>query len=213
MGIKLNGATSGSVELGVPAAIGSDISFTLPGADGTAGQFLKTDGSNQLSFGNTMPNNYALVDLQQSHSVLNKSITSTSFSTDPDVQIAVSDYQQGDVVVGLAWVPCGIALTSTDTSNYGGVIIRLKWTDGTDTVTGGDSVIWYRHDGRSMKETMQLGICQCIIHDDNTTFANGSTVNLHLDWRRHSPVGTVATGVSNWGGRRLLQVAHYRKEA
>ena len=36
MGLKLNGATSGSVELDVPAAIGSDINFTLPGADGSA---------------------------------------------------------------------------------------------------------------------------------------------------------------------------------
>jgi hypothetical protein len=49
MSIKLNGATSGSVELDVPAAIGSDIGFTLPGADGSAGQFLQTNGSGVLS--------------------------------------------------------------------------------------------------------------------------------------------------------------------
>ena len=50
MSLKLNGATSGSIELDVPAAIGSDISFTLPGADGSAGQVLKTNGSGSFSF-------------------------------------------------------------------------------------------------------------------------------------------------------------------
>ena len=35
MSIKLNGATNGSVELDVPAAIGSDVSLTIPGAAGT----------------------------------------------------------------------------------------------------------------------------------------------------------------------------------
>ena len=49
MPIKLNGATSGSVELDVPAAVGSDISFTLPSADGNTGQFLQTNGSGSLS--------------------------------------------------------------------------------------------------------------------------------------------------------------------
>lgn len=40
MGLKLNGATSGSVELDVPAAIGSDISMTVPA---TAGTILAAD--------------------------------------------------------------------------------------------------------------------------------------------------------------------------
>ena len=36
MSIKLNGATSGSVELDVPAAVGSDLQLTLPATAGTA---------------------------------------------------------------------------------------------------------------------------------------------------------------------------------
>lgn len=40
MGLKLNGATSGSVELDVPAAIGSDLSMTVPA---TAGTILAAD--------------------------------------------------------------------------------------------------------------------------------------------------------------------------
>lgn len=53
MPIKLNGATSGSVELDVPAVVsGGDISLTLPIADGSSGQVLTTNGSGSLSFAN-----------------------------------------------------------------------------------------------------------------------------------------------------------------
>ena len=52
MPIKLNGSGSGSVALNAPANTsgGSDISFTLPTADGTSGQVLQTNGSGALSF-------------------------------------------------------------------------------------------------------------------------------------------------------------------
>ncbi len=38
------------VALKSPSAVSSNITFTLPGADGSAGEFLKTDGSGALSF-------------------------------------------------------------------------------------------------------------------------------------------------------------------
>jgi hypothetical protein len=38
------------VALKAPASLGSDVTFTLPSADGTADQVLKTDGSGNLSF-------------------------------------------------------------------------------------------------------------------------------------------------------------------
>ncbi len=38
------------VALKSPASVSSNITFTLPGADGSAGEFLKTDGSGALSF-------------------------------------------------------------------------------------------------------------------------------------------------------------------
>ena len=53
MGLKLNAANGGgSVELDVPATVGSDINFTLPGSDGTSGQVLTTNGSGTFSFAN-----------------------------------------------------------------------------------------------------------------------------------------------------------------
>lgn len=53
MSIKLKGSTDGSVSLDAPAdtsPTGTDVSFTLPTADGTAGQVLSTNGSGALSF-------------------------------------------------------------------------------------------------------------------------------------------------------------------
>ena len=42
---------SNAVQLKAPATISSNFSLILPTADGSSGQFLKTDGSGQLSFG------------------------------------------------------------------------------------------------------------------------------------------------------------------
>lgn len=49
-GLNFQGSTSGYTQL-VAAATAGSASFTLPTADGTSGQFIKTDGSGNLSFG------------------------------------------------------------------------------------------------------------------------------------------------------------------
>src|SRR6056300_484698 len=49
MSLKLNGATSGYVELDVPAAAGSH-TLTLPDGGGSSGQYLQTNGSGGLSW-------------------------------------------------------------------------------------------------------------------------------------------------------------------
>jgi hypothetical protein len=49
MALRLNGSSSGYVELDVPAAAGSH-TLTLPDGGGTSGQYLQTDGSGGLSW-------------------------------------------------------------------------------------------------------------------------------------------------------------------
>lgn len=49
MALRLNGATSGFVELNAPDAAGSN-TLTLPDGNGTSGQYLQTDGSGGLSW-------------------------------------------------------------------------------------------------------------------------------------------------------------------
>jgi hypothetical protein len=48
-GLTIGGSTSGSTSLAV-GATGSDISYTVPGADGSNGQVLSTNGSGTLSW-------------------------------------------------------------------------------------------------------------------------------------------------------------------
>lgn len=48
--LRLSGATSGYVGL-APASAAGSITYTLPSADGTSGQFLRTNGSGTLSWG------------------------------------------------------------------------------------------------------------------------------------------------------------------
>lgn len=52
MGLKLNGSTSGSVQLNAPASTtsGADVVLTLPVNDGDANQVLTTNGSGALSW-------------------------------------------------------------------------------------------------------------------------------------------------------------------
>lgn len=49
MSIKLNGATSGYVEIDAPATAGSN-TLVLPTGNGTSGQYLQTNGSGALSW-------------------------------------------------------------------------------------------------------------------------------------------------------------------
>ena len=49
MSLRLNGSTSGYVELDAPATAGSN-TLVLPDGNGTSGQYLQTDGSGALSW-------------------------------------------------------------------------------------------------------------------------------------------------------------------
>ena len=49
MSLRLNGSTSGYVELDAPAAAGSN-TLVLPNGNGTSGQYLQTNGSGTLSW-------------------------------------------------------------------------------------------------------------------------------------------------------------------
>ena len=49
MALRLNGQTSGYVELEAPATAGSN-TLTLPNTDGDSGQYLQTNGSGALSW-------------------------------------------------------------------------------------------------------------------------------------------------------------------
>lgn len=53
MSVRLNGSTSGYVELNAPA-VAANNTLTLPTSNGSAGQAILTDGSGNLSFGSSI---------------------------------------------------------------------------------------------------------------------------------------------------------------
>jgi hypothetical protein len=53
MGLKLNGATSGSIEIDVPAVAGTDTAITIPAT--TGGEFIVSDSSGRVGIGTTSP--------------------------------------------------------------------------------------------------------------------------------------------------------------
>lgn len=125
MPIKLNGATNGSVELNVPAAVGSDLQLTLPA---TAGEVIvkATDGSVDLGS----------VDIDSSGNV---GIGNTAMS-------ALADNDANDLVVGPGNANAGITVY-TGTGNYG----SLTFADGTSGDQDYRGSVVYHHNGDSMR--------------------------------------------------------------
>ena len=79
MALRLNGSSSGYVELDVPAAAGSH-TLTLPDGGGSSGNFLRTDGSGALTWA-TPTNTFGLTHLSTVSCAGNSSITITGIPT------------------------------------------------------------------------------------------------------------------------------------
>lgn len=88
MSIKLTGATSGSIELDVPAAVsGGDISLTLPNGVGSAGQYLRNSSTaGELEFG-ALPSSGKILQVVQSTKTDINSITGGTYQ---DLGLSVS---------------------------------------------------------------------------------------------------------------------------
>ena len=130
MSIKLKGSTAGSVALDAPANTspsGSDISFTLPIADGSSGQVLTTNGSGALSFANEGK----ILQVKNTLFTGNDEFTSTSFAD-------VTNFSQ--------------TLATSSSSNK--VLIILNITLYTFTTTNGASAR-ITYDGNSTRETQR----------------------------------------------------------
>lgn len=95
MPIKLNGQTSGSVELGVPAAVsGGDVTLTLPNGTGSANQFLKNGSTaGTLEFGALASSNMptgSILQIQSTAKVDSFSYTGSTFTDVPGLSQAIT---------------------------------------------------------------------------------------------------------------------------
>ena len=74
MSLRLNGSTSGYVELDAPATAGSN-TLVLPNGNGTSGQYLQTDGSGALSWQTVATSNITYSTAQATTSGTTKDFT------------------------------------------------------------------------------------------------------------------------------------------
>ena len=68
----------------------SDVTLKLPNADGSAGQFLKTDGSGALSFATPTDTTGKLKQIKYSQTKTNTTITSTSYQNISTLQVTIT---------------------------------------------------------------------------------------------------------------------------
>lgn len=104
MGLKLNGATSGSIELDVPAAIGSDLNITIPGAAGTLDRLERA--------GNILQVQSAVLSTRTD-------LSSSSDWTDVGLSVSITPTSASSKILFYASVNYEIG-TTTSTSTFGG---------------------------------------------------------------------------------------------
>ena len=90
MTLRLNGSTSGYVEIDAPATAGSN-TLTLPNGNGTSGQYLQTNGSGGLSWQTVTDTNTQGYTWLSAASASGSSVTITGISTSAtDILIGVT---------------------------------------------------------------------------------------------------------------------------
>ena len=97
MSLRLNGSTSGYVELEAPATAGSN-TLTLPDGNGTSGQYLQTNGSGALSWQTVSASNLTRVSSQSLSGV--GSVTFTGIPSTARVIYLVLDQASADNTTG-----------------------------------------------------------------------------------------------------------------
>lgn len=135
---------SNYVGLKSPNSIGSDVIFNLPGSDGTAGQVLKTDGSQNWSFGDAFT---APITVAQGGTG-NETLSTTAGGV---------LYMDGTKVMNSGAGTAGYMIRSggSGAPTFGNKVCRLRFTgpsDGTNCTNGATCALW------NMNDTCATGI-------------------------------------------------------
>ena len=119
MTLKLNGSSAGSVSLNAPASTtdSADIEFKLPVVDGSSNQFMKTDGSGNLSFGtvDTSIADGSITTAKFANSVFQGKITQVQYS----MKTNISSYSTS----GGSFTDVGMSVNITPATSNGTILI------------------------------------------------------------------------------------------
>ena len=125
MAIRLNGSTSGYVELDAPATAGSN-TLVLPTGNGTNGQYLQTNGSGGLSWAG-IGDTGKILQVVQTESSTNTTNSTTTYSNLLSQTITLSN--TNNYVLAFASLSLRI---NQNTNAYGQVSIFHTDTSGTE---------------------------------------------------------------------------------
>jgi hypothetical protein len=202
MSIKLTGATSGSIELDVPAAVsGGDVSLTLPNGVGSANQYLKNGSTaGTLEFGaiatSALPTGAILqvratyVDTPDSQAItantrvnisqLSVSITPTTLTSNMLVFVRWNGESslagQYDSVFGLRRGSTDLGLQSSVGNRATGMQMTAvgHWASNADSTP--DSANWFYLDEDDRTASGQITYNATVIYNQNSTLYNQRSV-------------------------------------
>jgi hypothetical protein len=140
--ITIFGDTSGKLELAVANTIPANLTFTLPSADGTAGQVLTTNGGGLLSFSSndgTLSYGQANAAFAAANIADQRAVTSGSYANGAFASSNTKLSLTGGTITGNLTVTSNIStgnLTINDTINVHGVIVN--WHEPAPLTSKGD---------------------------------------------------------------------------
>ena len=121
MALRLNGSSSGYVELDVPAAAGSH-TLTLPDGGGSSGQYLQTDGSGGLSWVTPAAGGKILQVVQTVKTDTAAQATVTTMTDIPGMSVAITPSSTSSKVL----VRIGLGVIGTATNERGVTFTLLR---------------------------------------------------------------------------------------
>ena len=170
MALRLNGSSSGYVELDVPAAAGSH-TLTLPNSGGSSGQYLQTNGSGGLSWAGA-----------------GKILRVVSATTSTQVSNTTTTYADSGLTASITPVAAGssiLVLTSQSfymlrsSGNEEGVKVQL--VRGSTVIFGTDVVDHYI--AVAGVSQVYLQVRNSMIYLDTPTYTLGDTITYKTQFR------------------------------
>ena len=183
MALRLNGSSSGYVELDVPAAAGSH-TLTLPDGGGSSGQYLQTDGSGGLSWQTVADTNTQGYTWLSTAAASGSSVTITGISTSAT-----------DILIGVSGV-------SGDSHGHLKARVGNGSIDSGSNYQGGVGTPDYKNFSSSFTEfiftpSVYQGAAHIFSGHIRLTYVSGTS------WAVSSVLGTVIDGPAFFGGRYI----------
>ena len=155
MSLRLNGSTSGYVELDAPAAAGSN-TLVLPDGNGTSGQYLQTDGSGTLSW--------------QTVATSNSTYSTAQSTASGSTGIEFTDVPTGVKKITIIFDDVGTNLASS--------VVRIELSTGGTYVTSGytSTVLRTQANTSSAVDTLTTGLVVARLDNANKALTGAVTI-------------------------------------